>query len=531
MRKLTTIVQKIDEEVRGSWNFASRRRVLDPSLVINPAALTDFVVKCVTGEREVKGLTVGPDFATYTPYHDSEHRVMDFISSRENERISISETLLDSIIDLYCYRYDKNLDTAQRAAVHRCLSHRVSVLTGGPGRGKTTVCDCIVWCHSLLVTKQPPVLMSYTNKAVSNLVKNVVSSRYPLSGTIHSLSMMNGPRAESFRAGRDQLVIVDEVSMADVTVFDKACSISKCGCLVIVGDENQLPSIGPGNVLSNLLSSGRVATSVLEKNYRVYGGDDGPLEKAAQAVLAAPSVGDVAFTEGSTPVTEDGFENIVWPCFAGIGFSEGGEVSDGVSADSLVDDFTDDFVLGDYVKNSETTILTPHSSSDIFGSTVWFNKKIKERVNPDNKPIKDGEFGLHDRILIIENTEKDKGLYKGMVGNVSKNGSDRITLIMDDLDKPVVLNKQNRKFDNLIKLGYAMTIHKAQGSQYRKVMLFINGAKFGSGRSGFGSTNLLYTAITRVRNELAIYGSVAGYKNLAQKKLSDRNTFIRKEWL
>lgn len=456
--------------------------------------------------------------------------------------------------DLDCTA-DFDLDEGQRSAVVTSVMNNVSVITGGPGTGKTTVSDCVAWIIWRL-TRRTPVLTSFTGKAMHHLVETISDKKsVPMEpgddnndgrawcGTMHSLvgrgTAEQLPQKYSDDTGfdlGDRLVIIDETTMIAQNILGQFMSLCPRAHIVFLGDVDQLPSISPGQCFTDLIGSGVIPVSRLTVNHRSGGGI---IEQASKAIVATPK------TPGAQPVVatdnvdrltpetiNDDGEHFYWPEAMRTGVYTETDKSDIALVDYAVDAINADRAAGNGgrsvvvlspIKNSTTgSGAERHENPEKKLSTVRLNKMIQTRINPDGAEI-NTRYGMTLRVgdrAVVTKNNAEFGLFNGMVGVMIDHNT-----LLTDTDETIDIPAEAI---NTVEPAYAMTIHKSQGSEYDTVILAMptsvatQAAMFGG--ESFGNSQLLYTAVTRAKKTVAVFGAYATYAVCCQNTVSARPT-------
>jgi exodeoxyribonuclease V alpha subunit len=392
-----------------------------------------------------------------------------------------------------------DLAPKQVAAVHMAVTAKVMVITGGPGTGKTTIVNAIVRIFSRI--KARVVLAAPTGRAAKRLG---ASAGMPAC-TIHRLL------AFSFQKGGFQkneenpieadLIVVDEASMLDTALFsDLLRAVPDNAALVLVGDVNQLPSVGPGNVLGDVMASGRVPVSVLTEIFR-------------QARQSRIIVNAHRINQGDSPLTDHPGND------TDFFFIEQAEPETVVETivrlvrDRIPHRFGFDPVDG-------VQVLCPMHRG--VAGTGNLNTVLQASLNPGTEGIVRGErqFRVGDKVMQIRNNY-DKEVFNGDIGRVVWIDADAQKMALDLDRREVVYDFAD--LDEIV-LAYAVSVHKAQGSEYPAVVMPVLTQHY-----LLLQRNLLYTAVTRGRELVVLVGTRKALA-MAVRNNKTRRRYTRLDW-
>lgn len=373
-----------------------------------------------------------------------------------------------------------SFSSQQKLAIATAISSSMMIMTGGPGTGKTTTTNAIInECES---RGYEVVLAAPTGRAAKRM--NETSGRP--SQTIHRLlEYQQGSFTRNELNPIDgDVIIIDEASMIDTLLMkDLLKAISNKTKLIIVGDTDQLPSVGAGSVLRDLIASGTIPTVTLTEIYRQAQGSD--------IIMSAHSVNHGYMPRmQNRPGTDFWFFNI--------------EDKDQV-ADTIVELVKEKIPNKFGFSADDIQVLSPMRRDwDPIGSTV-LNGRLQEALNADGeKAASRGftQFRIGDRVMQTKNNY-DKDIFNGDIGTVTAklSGEDEDEAIMEaDFEGRIVRFAQG-DLDEL-ELAYACTIHKSQGSEYPVVVIPVHSSQF-----IMLKRNLLYTGITRAKKQCILVGT------------------------
>lgn len=385
------------------------------------------------------------------------------------------------------------LSKEQTEAISTCLNNSISVITGGPGTGKTTIIKCII--DILEDLKKEYVLAAPTGRA-SKRIKETTEKE---AKTIHRLLEIAKVDDRDLDALFEievkpieaDVVIIDEASMIDSLMMNNLFKALKPNTQIIfVGDVDQLPSVGPGNVLKDIISSGIVSTVSLKEIYRQSSKSD--------IILNAHKVNRGEYPDFKKKNTDMFFVNT-------------SSVENTVAEiSSLLSYRLENFADIDLFKDLQ--VLTPMKKTEL--GTIQLNSVIQNILNPksskkNEKSFNGKIFREGDKVMqIINNYDKKfsqngeffDGIYNGDIGYIQKidNVEQTIKVVFDEV------KEVEYEFEELeqLELAYAVTIHKSQGSEFDYVILPLF-----TGYQKLFTRNLLYTAMTRAKKMLIIVGN------------------------
>ena len=400
-------------------------------------------------------------------------------------------------------------DEFQEEAIAQALKSPIFILTGGPGTGKTTIINGIVHTfanlndYSLDVNAYkdkpfPIVLAAPTGRAAKHMSE---STGLPAS-TIHRLLGLNGQEDADFSGVKDidgQLLIIDEMSMVDTDLFKTLLkAVPNHMQVILVGDQDQLPSVGPGQVFHDLISSNTLPKIELE---RIYRQDEGS------------SITELAHDIHNGILPADFTENQADRSF--IACNENQILSVVKQVVSHAHD--KGFELMD------TQVLAPMYRGTAGINAI--NDTIQNVLNPNPQnevTVKDHLYRIGDKVLQLINSPEEN-VFNGDLGIITgiekQKGQTQPTKIVVDFDETQVI--YDRINWNQFTLAYCTSIHKAQGSEFKLVILPLVRRY-----SKMLKRNLLYTAVTRASDFLIMVGDPVAYQMCVENNSVNRKTTL-----
>ena len=408
-------------------------------------------------------------------------------------------------LELFEEKSNIELSEKQKEAIEAINEHNVCIITGGPGTGKTTIIKTIIDLYKH--NEMKPVLCAPTGRAAKRMTETTGSEAKTLHrlleiGSFVSNETQNVNTSLSVAPIDADIIIADEMSMVDLFLMNYLCKAIYDGTkLVLVGDTDQLPSVGPGNVLKDIIESEAITTITLNKIFR----------QAAQSKII---INSHRVNEGEHFIqkeeTEKAEETYLEDFFY-IDETDKNKILYQVL--SLSGERLKKYGDYDFLKNIQ--IITPTKKGEL--GTKELNKRLQETVNPANDTKKERKFGDSifregDRIMQIKNNyeiywekhepvfEAGSGIFNGEFGTIQK---------IDEEDKNMQIKFDDDKiawyaFNELeqIEHAYAITVHKGQGSEFDVVIMVI-----GPSAPMLLTRNLLYTGMTRAKKMLIIIGN------------------------
>lgn len=431
------------------------------------------------------------------------------------------DRFFDKRVDLFLQEYEAKevikLAERQRQAVKWALKHPLSIITGGAGTGKTTVIKCLVWIlekesglNRSGKMEKPIRLMAPTGRAARRMsevtglpaqtVHKAASITVDEDGVSRHIEKTDGEGNPVY--GIDaSTVIVDEMSMLDQFAAEELLDqIDQDTRVVLIGDPGQLPSVGPGNVLREMIASGKIPVTKLDVIFR---------QDHTNPIV-----------HNSLMIQEGNGKDLIW--------NKKFQMHQCHGAQTILDQAVHFYLR--CVKQfgiDDVVLLNPYRKGNL--TVDMFNERIQNIVNPlkDNSPymqVGRTKFRAGDRVMQTRN--KDSGVANGDVGVITSvetrltEDGEKETVCFVQFDE--ILEMYNSKDMESIQLAYCTSVHKSQGSEYKIVILIM----FPEHRALL-QRNLLYTGITRAKEGIAIFGEYPAMQQaINTNTVFERNTLL-----
>ena len=395
------------------------------------------------------------------------------------------------------------LDEDQMRATEQALREKVLVITGGPGTGKTTLLTALLTI--LRRAKVSFVLAAPTGRAAKRMAESTGEEAM----TIHRLLEFN-PREGGFHRSEDNplevdFVIVDETSMVDISLMDNLLrAVDPHSHLILLGDVDQLPSVGPGSVLRDLIDSGVVPKVVLQRIFRQD--RESLIVVNAHRILQGRSLvwGEDSDKRDFVFLSHESEEDIL-----------------GTVKELVRESIPRSLRLEQHEVAQTVQVLTPMHRGLL--GTINLNREMQALLNPFGQALERGSFALRagDKVMQLRNNY-DKGVFNGDLGRIASIDREEGSLKVDFFDKLVVY--ESDELDE-IGLAYATSVHKSQGSEYPAVVLPLHTSHY-----LMLHRSILYTAVTRGKKLVVLVGSkkalAMAIRNIRVEK---RNTGLREK--
>lgn len=422
----------------------------------------------------------------------------------ESEKI---EAALTHIEEEFAISYD----AIQKQAICNAIQHKIFILTGGPGTGKTTVINGIIAVYALLhgldlhKSQDLPILLAAPTGRAARRMNELTGLP---SATIHRhLGMIGDDDTSHLDDYLDaDFIIVDEFSMVDTWLANQLLSnISSNSKLLIVGDADQLPSVSPGQVLADLLKIPLLPQTKLEKIYRQ--GEDSTIVTLASQIQKGVLPPDFTEKKADRSYFEARSEHIP----------------------QMIERIVEAAIRSG-IPAQDVQVLAPMYRGQ--AGIDHINKLMQNLINPAEKEqlifeATDGQYRQGDRVIHLVN-DAESNVFNGDLGYITDllpakytdSKQDELTINFDGNE---IVYQRSEWYK--IRLAYAMSIHKSQGSEFPVVILPIT-----SSSHRMLQRNLIYTAITRAKSKLILLGEKSAFAFAVQNTGTTRKTYLKERF-
>lgn len=515
LRRIKACIIFVLHEAEGEGDlYLENRSIVDRAYTLlnqgfSPAAVSENKIIQAGNEMVLKDRTLQADIPLKldgTP--DREHTAVYLAENREDERQVVYDIfrLLESLVPVYDVEQELEeaqaefgiiLAEKQKEAVRMVFRSPFSIITGGPGKGKTTNLRVILRVFELVEKQKGELLCAPTGRARKRLSE---STGYPAL-TIHKALYLTEEELEledKQEFLEEDFIVVDEFTMADMHLARILFSRIKSGARVIlVGDVDQLPSVGPGNVFKELIDSGVIPVTVLDVFFRQA--------KDSRIILNADRVN----RNQKNLLFGDDFQFI----YADTPKEAAEEISRIYLEELTANDNNLDMVQ----------VLTPLRKNTEAG-VIALNKRLQSIANPSRIEkaewkTSEGLFRVGDKVMQTKNTNE---ISNGDIGRVTriqkrKNGELEMTVNFGEVQKTYA-----KEDLNILEHAYATSIHKSQGGEFPVVILPVLTCFY-----PMLKRNVYYTGVTRARNRVYLVGSKkALYMAISNTDAGRRKTLL-----
>lgn len=460
---------EIDEECRNKTVFYEylRRESLNSGSTYLEKAKVEVEESILKSLIEEKLIIVEEELIYLRPLYESENYIAQYLNYFiEEEQVEFD---INHLIEMQELKFNIKYDTTQIEAIQAFFKHNFLIVSGGPGTGKTTITRAMIDIYKTKYPRKKIAICAPTGRAAKRIseVCEIEAT------TIHRLLKWDLEN-EEFNINQNNpldisLLVVDEFSMVDLFLFSSllkgAVYIEK---ILLIGDKDQLPSIAPGEVLKDLLSIDFIPSIELDVNHRQ--------QKLSGIVELSKNINQLE--------TLGDYENVVF--YEDVPFEK-----------HFVENLLDKLKLGIHDFQVLSSMYRGQYGID---NLNYFMQNLLNPSSEKKKEIKVGNriYRVYDKILQLKN-QVDENVYNGDIGIICDIDLAKKEIAVD-YDSNIVIYDSSQ-FENITH-GYCVSVHKAQGSEYSLLYLFLPEEH----RFMF-EKKLIYTGITRAKQELVIFGN------------------------
>ena len=460
----------------GDWNKKTLK-LLNEGLVREAVFQEDFqeaATYLIKVTRDI--ICRGKQYVTTWQLDLAERKASEKLKALLSHGVGIPQSEIEKAVTKALSMQKFKLSEGQVNAVRTALSSRVAIITGGPGTGKSTILSAILDGYALLNKGKEITLLSPTGKAARRMSETTGEKAQTIHSKLHIFEGALEP--EPLPTG---LVVIDESSMVDAMLLHSLTdAMPMDGQLLFIGDKDQLPSVGAGSVLNDMIESGVIPVAKLTEIYRQKDGSS-IIENAQKINTSHVNLEfDKDFSMVSASGEEEALEKIKALYQKAVAECGGDNVA----------------------------LLTPlrrlQKGRDLKVVSDNLNKELQEVINPDDgfkKTLTLGgkKFIVGDKVLQWKNTDKSSNGDIGIITDIREVNSDVAVCISWENGNDTV---ETRVGMQDISLAYSISIHKSQGSQYDCVII----PMLRSQKCSLFKRNLLYTAVIRAKKKVIIVG-------------------------
>ena len=460
-------------------------------------------------DLKAKGLvvaeTLARDTAVYRPYfHAAQEDVVRAIHALARAEFARPPFDVDQVIAETEKEMGLQFSETQKRAIRESFQKKILVITGGPGTGKTTIIKAVTavfdkWGRKVL-------LAAPTGRAAKRLTETTGREAKTIHRTLEFLPKLGTFRRDERHPLAGDALIVDEFSMVDLALMHSLIkAVPPSMRLIIVGDKDQLPALGPGTLLRDLIESGQVSVVRLAEIFRqerdsLIVANAHRINQGEKIVYPPRGDKDSDFYFVHQEDEQKALKTILDLCGYGIPRK-----------------------LGLPPLSTQIQVISPMYKGLL--GVERLNTELQRRLNGREEGLKIGtrEIRLHDKVMQVRNNY-EKDVYNGDIGTVVHLDKPRYRVIVHYDGRPVIYEKD--ALDD-ITLAYAVSVHKAQGSEYQAVVMPLMTQHF-----IMLQRNLFYTALTRAKKLSIVVGSYkALYIAIKNDKPVKRNSLIKEKLL
>ena len=437
-------------------------------------------------------------FIALYDFYITEKDILTNINRINDIKSVVKEENISKKINNYEKKYKITFDIEQKEAIKEAIINNFYIITGGPGTGKTTIIKAIVELIQDInkISDKDIVLLAPTGRSAKRMQESVGINAYTIHKFLKWNKETNAFQIDEYNKAKEKVVIVDESSMIDIFLFNSLLKGLRLNVkLILIGDPNQLPSIGPGDVLNDLLNLDYIKSKCLKTIYRVKNGS---------------YISDLA-VDIKNQREFDKIEN-----YDDFKFIESNDMNIKNYLTQICNKIRER-----NIKIDNFQVLVPMykgingiDNLNILMSNIFNSKNKKYQIN-------DKFYRINDKVIQLVN-DVDNNVYNGDIGYIKNiNIIDNKYIVQIDFNGNIV-TYLNGDFDKFT-LAYAISIHKSQGSEYDNVVIVL-----AKSFTRMFYNKLIYTAVTRAKSSLIIIGELESFnKSIQTLYANNRNTYLK----
>ena len=470
-------------------------------------AMQDFISEL---QETDTGLCYHKQLFYYEDIKDAEDEIIDYIEMIPilHPVGSITKETIDSAISTLERNKKIKFTQLQITAVNKAFDNRFSIITGGPGTGKTTIIEAIASAGS---EHGEVRIWAPTGKA---------SQRITEATGFYACTIHQGLKEENMVGG---LLIIDEASMIDSYLMGQIVRYNRDNNIVLIGDADQIPSIGAGDAFYDLIQIKGITITRLDQGFR----SDSTIVKNSMLLLNKVKLIDFDYDKSFLFINQK-----QKPIDTEMEDNQERKLNK-LRAEEVLQETHRlwDYILQQCQDIKDVMILVPLRIEDEEAgrnvTTDTINRYIQKKRFDETNTEKVGRFYVNDRVIYNKNRydikpvnkKVENGLYNGMLGTVIKVEDKKWMQV--EFDNGAVF--QLPANDEYLTLAYALTVHKAQGCEFERVL-------FVTPNSDFQNRNLFYTAITRAKEQVIMFGRLDAFTWLLLNMDDRRDTFLKRNF-
>ena len=472
---------------------------VDGDIIMKALGTIESDKRVVIEDLKISGIFGNNHKAVYlSKFHVSERGIAARIKMLNNASKSIRKIKTDKAIEWVQKQLSITLATKQTDAIRGAIENKEMIITGGPGTGKTTIINAILKIFSEL--KIRIMLAAPTGRAAKRMSETTGHK----AKTIHRMleySIQKGGFQKNDEYPLDcDLMIIDEASMIDTILMHHLLkAIPQKATFILVGDVNQLPSVGAGNVLKDIIGSGAVPVVELNEIFRQA--------RESMIIVNAHKINNGVLPSLKPSESKSDFYFI--------------EQEDPGEVLKIILDLTSTRIPRRFGFNAvdDIQVLTPMHKGTVGAGNL--NVELQKALNPSEEKVVRGNrnLKLNDKVMQIKNNY-DKDVFNGDIGRITKIDQENQELIISFDDRDIPFDYTD--LDEIVP-AYAVSIHKSQGSEYPVVIIPVLTQHY-----ILLQRNLIYTAVTRGRKLVVIVGTRKALAiGVGNDKTKKRYTYLK----